>query len=416
MNAHTPARRSSHLRAVDMSNAPLAAFVADEETRAMLATALGLEWPNASIMIGGAEEAIEQLREDPSARYLVVDLSHEASPLHTLDRLAEVCAPGTQLIALGDLNDVALYRSMRSAGVADYLVKPVTAEALSSALASLRRRSAPPEAEKVAPQNCRIVAVVGARGGVGATTISTTLAWFFAHEARERCMLVDLDLYCGAAALALDVEPSRGLCEVLENPSRIDSLFVSSAATRLDDNFYLLCSEESFDAPTSARPGAIELLAKELRGDFAKVVIDLPRANPELMRQGMTEANLIVVVTDLSLIGLRDANRLYALAKRTAPPAEVIVVANRVGNSKKAEIPQSDVEKAIGTTLSAKIPEDSNGVARALNTGKALPVAAPTSKATVAIKALARSLAAAKADKAPSFFAKLFSGSKANAG
>ena len=410
MNALTPLHRDKKNSAAQAETAPLAAFVQDEATRAALAGTLGSEWPTASITLGGVEQAIAHLAEDPSARYLVVDLSGAHDPIAELDRLAEVCAPGTALIALGELNDVGLYRTLRSAGVADYIVKPVAAETLAAALNTVRRRhTGAAEPEKKAAQSCDIVAVIGARGGVGATTIATTLGWLFAHEEHKRTMIVDFDLHCGAAALALDVEPSRGLCEVLENPDRIDSLFVSGAAANLGNNLYLLCSEEAFDISATARPGAVELLTKELRRDFSRVVIDLPRSNKELMRQVMGEANAIVIVTDFSLIGVRDATRIKAFAKANAAEAKVMVIANRVGAAKKAELSQSEVEKAIGDPLTVTIPDDGPAVARALNSGKPLAIAASGSKATAALKVLARQLGKPKSPKKVGFLARVLS-------
>jgi pilus assembly protein CpaE len=109
------------------SAAPLVAFVRDEETHGALVTALGADWPAATIQIGGVNEAVVHLAGDPSARILIVDFAQCPDMFNALDRLAEVCTPGTLVIALGEVNDVTLYRRLRAAGIADYLVKPVTA-------------------------------------------------------------------------------------------------------------------------------------------------------------------------------------------------------------------------------------------------------------------------------------------------
>src|SRR5579863_8427223 len=217
------------------STAPLAAFVRDEGTRNTLVTALGSDWPAATIHVGGFNEATVHLAADPSARILIVDFSECPDIPKALDRLAEVCTPGTLVIALGEVNDVTLYRRLRAAGVADYLVKPVTTEAFAHALQIASQPAATIGQDKAARPKGDVVAVVGARGGVGATTVATTLAWLFAEEADRRTMLIDLDVRWGTTGLALDVETSHGLCEVLANPERIDSLFVSSAAARIGD-------------------------------------------------------------------------------------------------------------------------------------------------------------------------------------
>ncbi len=373
------------------SSGALAAFIHDEQTRTALMAALGGDWPAATVNVGGVTEAVVNLAADPSARTLIVDFSMCPDMFKALDRLAEVCTPGTMVIALGEMNDVGLYRRLRAAGIADYLVKPVTSETFGHALLAA---SQPPVAignEKSGRPKGDVVTVIGARGGVGATTVATTLAWLFAEEAQRRTMLIDLDVRWGTTGLALDVETSHGLCEVLANPERIDSLFVSSAAARVSDRLSLLASEESLDASAEARPGALELLLKEARRDSERIVLDLPRLNADLVRRSFAESGTVVVVTDFSLAGLRDAGRLVALAKEAAPAAKCLVVGNRVGANKKSELPHSEVQKALKMPLAAVIPEDRIAVMQALNAGKPLPKAAPSSKAVAALRALAGS-------------------------
>src|SRR5215469_7548660 len=226
----------------------LAAFLRDESTRGVLSNALGSDWPAATIHAGGINEAIVHLAADPSARILIVDFADSPDMFKALDRLAEVCTPGTLVIALGDVNDVTLYRRLRAAGVADYLVKPVSPEAFAHALQIASQPAATSIGQdKASHGKGDVVVVVGARGGIGATMVATTLAWLFAEEADRRTMLIDLDVRWGTTGLALDVETSHGLCEVLANPERIDSLFVSSAAARIGDKLSLLASEEPLD-------------------------------------------------------------------------------------------------------------------------------------------------------------------------
>jgi pilus assembly protein CpaE len=373
------------------STAPLVAFLGDEGTRGTLVTALGSDWPAATINAGGINEAVVHLAADPSARVLIVDFGQSPDMFKALDRLAEVCTPGTLVIALGEVNDVTLYRRLRAAGVADYLVKPVTAEAFGHALHLASQPTVTIGHDKATRPKGDVIAVVGARGGVGATMVATTLAWLFAEEANRRTMLIDLDVRWGTTGLALDVETSHGLCEVLANPERIDSLFVSSAAARIGDKLSLLASEEPLDTGVEARPGSLELLLKEARRDSERIVLDVPRLGGDLLRRALSEASVVVIVTDFSLAGLRDAGRLVSLTKEISPSAHCHVVGNRAGASKKSELPRAEVQKALKTTLAAVIPEDHTAVLQALNTGKALPQAAPGCKAVVALRALAKS-------------------------
>ena len=394
------------------SSAPLAAFVRDEETRATLVAALGAEWPAATVNAGGINEAVVHLAADPSARTLIVDVSDAQDVLKAFDRLAEVCTPGTQVIALGEVNDVGLYRRLRAAGIADYLVKPVTAEAFSHALHAASQPAMAIGHERSAKPKGDVIAVVGARGGVGATMVATTIAWLFAEEAKRRTMLIDLDVRWGTSGLALDVETSHGLCEVLANPERIDSLFVSSAAARIGDRLSLLASEEPIDMSAEARPGALELLLKEARRESDRVVLDVPRLGGEMLRRAFAEASMIIIVTDFSLAGLRDAGRVLALAKDAAPTANTVIIGNRTGAHKKSELPRAEVEKALKMNLAAVIAEDQGVVLEALNTGKALPHFAPRSKAVAALRTLVQNVDRVEADDT-GFLGRFFGGKKA---
>ncbi len=393
------------------SSGALVGFIRDEGTRAALAAALGGDWPDATVNAGGVAEATVYLAGDPTVRTLIVDLSGHPDAFKALDRLAEVCTPGTAVIALGEVNDVAFYRRLRGAGVADYLVKPVTTEAFSHALMAASQPPVTIGQDKAARPRGDVVAVIGARGGVGTTMVATSLAWLFAEEAHRRTMLIDLDVRWGTTGLALDVETSHGLCEVLANPERIDSLFVSSAASRIGDRLSLLASEEPLDAVAEARPGAIELLLKEARRDSERIVMDVPRLGADFVRRAFAEASIIVIVTDFSLAGLRDAGRLAGLAKEAAPEAKCLIVGNRAGAYKKSELPVAEVQKSLKTTLAAIIPEDRAAVLEALNTGKPLPKAAPGSKVVAALRGLAQTFDK-EAPQPTGLFARFFSGAQ----
>jgi pilus assembly protein CpaE len=355
------------------------AFVRDEASRLLLAETLD---PGAHIAHGGIEDAITYLVHDPSSRTVIVDLSSVADPLIALDRLAETCLPGTRVIALGDINDIHFYRMLRSAGVADYLVKPLSAEAVTVAMA------AEPAARvelpvTVAADASETIAVIGARGGVGATMVAVSLAWLSTDRQKQRTVLADLDLNCGSASLALDVEPGYGLIEALASPNRIDALLLASATTRLGDDFYLLSSELPLDVVRPVQPDAIEKLVEGLRHGFQRVVIDLPRGGP-IVRQALEQAGIVVIVTDFSIAGVRDTGRLIALAEKAAPRAKRLIVGNRAGTARKSDLSRSDIEKALGVKLDCVIPEDA-AVPEALNTGKPVPAAFPASPAAVAL-------------------------------
>jgi pilus assembly protein CpaE len=196
------------------------AFVQDEPSRKVVDQAAGdLMIPNAAVQRGGIADAVRELGARRSPRILVVDITGVDLPLSAVNELAEVCEPGVTVIAIGDQNDVGLFRDLINHGVSDYLVKPLTPGLVQkSLLAVIDSASQGRSSQRLG----RLIAVTGTRGGVGATLVATSLAWSIAHRRRRRCALLDLDLQFGTAALALDLEPSNGLREALEHPSRID--------------------------------------------------------------------------------------------------------------------------------------------------------------------------------------------------
>lgn len=373
-------------RAVDC-----AAFIADEETRRLVEQVCQDLGKDAAVMEGGSREAMEYLSEAPMPEILIVDVSDTAKPLSTMLTITAAFAENTKVIAVGAVNDIALYRELIDGGVSDYLVKPVSEKALSDAVA--RDRSAPQAPEPTATEKtpANIVAVIGTRGGVGASTVAANCAWIIAQEQKRQTTLLDLDLQFGTIALALDIEPTRGLREALENPTRIDSLFLSSAAAKLSDRLTVLAAEEAVDGEVRFDPSAIDLLLGEINRSSQFVFVDLPRTGSIGRTRLLQMASQIVVVTDVTLAGLRDCIRLIAMLERAAPQAKLIVAANRAGRVENG-LSKAEFEKALGRKVDIVLPEDSKALAASVNRGKPLPVVAKTSKFVGGLRQLVRRL------------------------
>jgi pilus assembly protein CpaE len=273
---------------------------------------------------------------------------------------------------LGTVNDVALFRDLLSAGASDYLVKPSTREALS---AVLERKSL--EVGTTADGLGQVIAFVGSRGGVGATTSAVSCAWILA-ERRERIALVDLDLHFGTVALKLDLDPGSGLCEALEQPSRIDSLFIERAMIKVTDNLRILAAEASAAQHLAVDAGAIDLLLHELRRKFPRVIVDLPRGASLMQRVVLAAASHVVLLCERSLAGLRDTIRLQSVVREQAPQARLWLV-QAGASGERATIGKSEFEKGIGKSLDTSLSYDPKSACAAANSGQALPVAAPRS-------------------------------------
>ena len=294
------------------------------------------------------------------------------------------------MVALGTINDITLYRSLAELGVEDYLLKPVSTEALAKALS---KAPEPPSVKTVEEREGRIVTVIGARGGVGATSVSVNSAWLMANELNQRVALVDLDLHFGTVALALDVEPGRGFSDAIETPNRIDGLFLERAVVRAGKNLFVLGSERALDQVPSLSPAAIDPLLARLRRDFDTVVIDIPRRVAAGIPELLQISQAVVVVSDLSLAGMRDTLRIAEFVRKVAPEAELRLVASRTGQSKQGEIGADEFEQHVETKLSAVLPSDLKIAAKSAGQGRPFVAVGPKSKYASSLRTLSRDLA-----------------------
>ena len=250
------------------------AFVEDESSRELIGRALSeFMFSNVGIKRGNISTAISQLAEQRSPRLLIVDISNVDLPLSSIAELAEVCEPGVTVVAIGDRNDVGLFRELINSGIRDYLVKPLTYQLLHRSLLNIVQDVALP---KQTTNLGRVTVFLGARGGVGTTTLATSCGWEIARQRHRRVGLLDLDLHFGSAALALDLDPSHVLREALDDPSRIDGLFVDRAMMKHSPMFYVLAGEEPLSEMVPLGRAGIELVVAELRAKFHYVLIDMP--------------------------------------------------------------------------------------------------------------------------------------------
>lgn len=384
MNAPWNPSRSAALRD------PFVAFVCDEGSAdAIRPIAAEMGWSPEKVNKGGLRNAIQSLSVSASPHVLFVDLSESGDPLNDINALAEVCEPGTVVIAAGQVNDVRLYRDLLASGIQDYLLKPFNPDQLRDAFGqALAILNTPKHVEAAVEKPHVMTAVIGARGGVGASTIAASLAWLFGDKGRRSTALLDLDVHFGTGALALDLEPGRGLTDAIENPSRIDGLFIERAMVRANDKLAVLSAEAPISQALITDGSAFFQLQEEIRAAFESTVVDLPRhmlvQHPMLVQ----DANMVVIVTELTLAAARDCIRLLAWLKSNAGHAQVVLVANRVQTGGVPEISRKDFESSIERKIDFAVPYDQKLAAQAAKLGKTLAEAGKGAKVTQALGAL----------------------------
>ncbi len=375
-----------------------ASFICDETSLDVLRpVVIELGWQSEKCNKGGLRNAVQSLSISASPNILMVDLSESGDPLNDINALAEVCEPGTVVIAIGQVNDVRLYRDLLASGIHDYLLKPLSPGQIRDALVNAQAIFAAPKHQDGAGSKPHVsTAVVGTRGGVGASTLVTSLAWLFSTEHQLPTALLDLDIHFGTGALSLDLEPGRGLTDAIENPSRIDGLFIERAMIRANENLAILSAEAPINSPLMTDGAAFVQLEEEFRQAFEMTVIDLPRNMLINFPHLLSDVNVIVLATELTLASARDAIRLLSWMRSNAGHAQVLVVANKVQPG-IAEISRSDFEASIERKINFQVPFDIKAATNAAKLGQSFVEANRSSKAGAAIRELAKSVIGATA-------------------
>jgi pilus assembly protein CpaE len=333
---------------------PLMAFVADATSETVLRSCLedmGLH--SAVVVRGGIAKAVQHLSSERSPGILIVDISDAVLAVSEINNLAEACEPGVTVIAIGARNDVGLYRDLLQAGVADYIVKPLTPQLLAK---SLKAATSSAEATPISQKLGKLVALTGARGGVGTSTLAVNLAWHLANRQGRRVALVDLDLQNGDCSLMLNVQPTSGLREALENPLRVDSTLLERAMIMHGERLFVLGSQEPLEEQLRITADATEGLLTLLRSQFHYVIADVPRIPALAYRRTLEIADLRVIVADQTLRSTRDTVRLRPMLGSDSARHRNLLVVNRAGEGGKREVTLKEIEETVELRPRCVIP------------------------------------------------------------
>ena len=361
----------------------LLAFLTEAQSASIVASIIGPHGAAGRVQPGGINAAIAFLRDNASPKILLVDISGVPEPMSRIDALAEVCAPGTMVVATGVANDVSLYRDLKNAGIYEYLVKPLQPEVLKSVVVEAASGGARPEAEAGKP----VLMVIGTRGGVGASTIAINIAGTLAKQGRKT-ILLDLDLQFGSVALTLDIDPGHGLREALDRPERVDSMFLNSSAVKVADNLFVLAAEEAVNEAVPINGESLVLLMHELQRHFDALVIDMPRHVATGNWEAIGHAHSVLLVADLSLVGIRDTTRILTASKDAIEPAKLKLLISSTGSDRGAKIDRKEFEAALNRKADYVLPEDAKSVSAANRAGRTVVDVAGGSKLSTALRDL----------------------------
>jgi pilus assembly protein CpaE len=375
------------------------AFISDTVTLARVSADLfNMTLGKASIREGTIDAALAIGEWPRDLDLLIVDLADAADPIADAAALKTAVPGGCLVIGVGRINDVALYRDLLAVGFNDYLATPFAEGAMGRAVdraLDLRQRTggaATPGQSPLKDAAPRTFSIIGARGGVGATTAVIAIAAMLGARLEEEVLLIDFDLHYGSLMLALDLEAIDALREALEQPDRIDALFIQQVAQKKSEFLYAMGAEEAPTNGFQARPHAASDFLKSVHRRFRWIVADVPRGDPVIQRQVIEASTDILIVTDLSLPGVRDAMRLQQLVHDVAPGARLYIATGGAIDARRSAVKVSDVERSLKRKVDCQIPADSAAALSAVNVGKPVSEAAPASGIVKALRPLVAGL------------------------
>ena len=360
----------------------LAAVVSSAMTDRRMAKA------HVKLNMGGAPAAVEAYKSAPTPNVVVLEApTGRDALLGQLEELAQFCDAGTKVVVLGKLNDIVLYRQLIARGVSEYLVAPFGVVDFVQAMSQL---FSVPGAKPLG----RVIAVVGAKGGVGASTVAHNLAWTLASLTEMATIIADFDLAFGTAGLDYNQDPPQGVAEAVFAPERVDTVLVERLLSKCGDHLSLLAAPAMLDRVLDFGEGSFDSLVDAMRASTPWVVLDVPHQWSGWARRILVAADEVVVVASPDLANLRNAKNLIDNVKgarlNDAPPRLVL---NGVGMLKRPEIAAAEFAKAVETGPTAVIPHDAKLFGAAANNGQMIAEIEPNGKTAHVFTDLASALA-----------------------
>jgi len=317
-----------------------------------------------TVQMGGVATAIEVYRTVPTPNVIILETEAHRDILDGLDQLATVCDAGTRVVVIGGVHDVAPYRELVRRGVNDYVIGPVVTLDVVRSICSLFSAS---EAITVG----RIIAIVGAKGGVGASTVAHNVAWAIARDLALDSVVIDLDLAFGTASLDYNKDPVQGIANAVFSTERPDTSLIERLLAKCTDNLSLLAAPATLERVYDLGEQAFDAIFDTLRMTTPCIVLDVPHQWSGWARRALVGADEILIVAEPDLANLRNAKNLLNMLKASRPnDRSPLYCLNQVGMPKRPEISVREFAKSIECPPIAAIPFDSRMFGSAANNGQ----------------------------------------------
>jgi pilus assembly protein CpaE len=317
-----------------------------------------------SVQMGGVAAAIEVYHTVPTPNVIILETEGRSDILAGLDELATVCDAGTRVVVIGSINDVAPYRELVRRGVNDYVVGPVETIDVVRSICSLFAAS-----EAVA--SARVIAVVGAKGGVGSSTIAHNIAWAIARDIALDSVVIDLDLAFGTAGLDYNQDPLQGIANAVFSPDRLDTSFMERLLSKCTDRLSLLAAPATLEQVYDFGANAFDSIFDTLRMTTSCIVLDVPHQWSGWTKRALVGADDILIVAEPDLANLRNTKNMLNMLKASRPnDRPPLYCLNQVGMPRRPEINARGFVKTIESPPIAAIPFDSRLFGMAANNGQ----------------------------------------------
>jgi pilus assembly protein CpaE len=340
-----------------------------------------------SVHMGGIEAAVAHYQESPTPNLIIIEsrLGREEL-ISQLDVLAESCDAGTKVVVIGHLNDVILYRELLKRGVSEYLVAPIQPLQLMEALSNLYNS---PDSAPVGS----VIAFIGAKGGVGSSTICHNVAWSISEHLKSNVVVADLDLAFGTTGLDFNQDPPQGIAEALASPERLDEVLLDRLLTKCSERLSIFAAPVMLDRDFDISADACDVVLDVVRQSVPVVAVDLPHTWSPWVKRVLLQADQIVVTAVPDLANLRNAKNVIDLVKslrnNDVPPRLVINMANM---PKRPEIAINEFATAIGVEPMQVIEFDSEHFGQASNNGQMVEEFSAKAKAASQFRDIALAL------------------------
>lgn len=344
----------------------LIAFVADENSESALRGGLSDLVEAMQVRRGNIRGATKAFEREVTPQVLLVDIAGVEDPVAALDELASVCTPDVRVLVVGEQSGIGFYRELtRDLGVAEYIHKPLTRDAVARLFGP---HVAGASTEEQTNRGGRMVAVCGVRGGVGATTIAVNLALQLADASRSYVALVDLHLRGGSAAMMLGARPGSGLRAALEEPDRVDALFLDRVGIPVDERVRLFAAEELWDSDPRPSEEGVRRLLSTLRQRFNSIVVDMPMPPNPAEKLVIQEARHRILVMGPDVASIRDTVALRKMMGHMGGSARIMTVLNRINlpGGLKSKL----IDEGLGGAPDVTIPDLPRFLPRAANLGR----------------------------------------------